>query len=283
MKSLIAVSAVIAVMSAAPAFATSTASAMLSNFNITLTSIDPSGESIPSLTFYNKNSVIFSYLIDSYDNQPNPGFGLYSNTEPGVAPKSASFSSPTNNAQASSSITGDFFSDAILQTIGTSQGNEGFFSTGLNSTSYFTLGAFTQATLTAKYQTKETITVGGVGQGPFHPNESARTSVGILVNLPNFLNLPTLDIQKSDIRDTNTVSLYGIPVSLSDASMLSIVLSNTSENVISGYEFYASINASGYSFAPITDSPSPVPLPTTMPLLLSSLGLIGFAARRKQK
>lgn len=275
MKSLIATSTVIAALFVTPTFASSTSSILLNNFHLSLTSINPDSETTPSLAFYNKNSVIGGIANDNYDNQTSSGFAQYNNSNLGVAPKSDSASSPSNNAQSSASITGDIFNNATMQSNGASQGNEGSFSSGLNSTSFFTLGAYTKAILTANYQTSENITVGGFGLSPLHPNEFARTYVGVSVDDPNGQTY-------SDSREATTDTLDGIPVNSSDASMLSLAFSNDSSKDISGYFFRAIFYNSGYSLAPIAEAPSSVPLPATAPLLLSGLGLLGFSTRKRK-
>lgn len=82
--------------------------------------------------------------------------------------------------------------------------------------------------------------------------------------------------------DSSEFSLsFTNPQTLSELMTLSILISNTNSNNLSGFLLSGATN-SGYSDYDYIAPPSPVPTPAAFPLIASALSLFGFGAMRRK-
>lgn len=273
------------------AFAKSSASAGVTDFNYTLTDLNPWDGNVPSFVVDRHRtdsdySFVSGYASD-FATGTTPGFyttgdHYTSNTLDAFSPISGT--AATDSSDMSATVGKDSLS-AQGSAVGHDDGKYSYFDVTANPTAnytYFTLSPQTSLTFTGNQSLAAASTVNSsIGDefayasrffyGFAHDDAGAEESFGgfsALYSINGSQVLNTYDFQNGD-------TIYNDAfVGTSFSSAFNHTITNNSDNAITGY-LYSYVSISGTSYA----SNSPVPEPSTYAMVLAGLCLIRFANR----
>jgi len=260
---------------AAPAYATSSASASLTDLTVTLYSLNPMNPSyVPTITF--ANSSYSSIYVNIYNGMNGNSISNYTYT-----PGSISINTSSSISSGAISATTNAAGMALSQSSSGSSSNGESFNASTSATSgAFTLSANTFAVFTAKGSATYSTTIG------YDAITNQSESSSAFATLEAYGSNGYTGSQDSyDEAYVNTMCIWNPATSIcgpsasngTKTSTLQAFFANTTGNSQTG-NLSASTNVYGYSLTAI----GAVPEPETYAMLLAGLGLIGAAVKRRK-
>lgn len=271
MKKLSLLAAVLAAFCSSAAQAESVSSAWVGPVSFTLADLDLNDGITPSIQFYNAESSV-SGQIYNYDGVIYSSLNSYSNFVPGVYTSySGSVSSALSNV--SSSLSGTSYADTTVAAQGSAIGTGGSPATAGSYSgfalgrSYFTLSENTAITFSANAQASASAGAQDyVHAGAYIIAQYTYPSTGLTSSVADFIIF----------NNGNTLE----SINQSQSRQLTFTLNNPFAEIVYGDLFHIA-SVEGYSFSDYVP-PSSVPAPAALPLMLSGLGVIGVAVRRRK-
>ena len=244
-----------------PAAATSSATATVSGFSITLYDLDPSDSIDPALTFISEGSYSYAdvYSDSEYDSDSSsaPGHWMPTSAMAMLGFGQAQASTDSNGATAMGSVSAPGYG-----------GNGRFYAQGYGVQSGYTLTPWTGMKLTLSFDGTATTTVGN-----YQEYANAAGYLQIAAYADNGYEYH--DAQRSAYASCFWDDSTCVPESNSFSGTFSLSFANFSDQAVDGW-MYANAYAYGGSTAPIPEA-------QTYLMLLAGLAGIGAVVRRRRE